>query len=152
MSALGRSRTVGFGNSRYCPNDLEACGYGPHCPVHPEACGYGPQFTVATSRGEITVRVYNNLMGVRIEADQTTVAEGSTVTFTLHRHGGKPDAMTRPLHVNVGVTQRGDYIPGATPVAVTFPAGQATTTLSVPTSDDKHGRAERCHHRHDPGG
>ena len=37
--------------------------------------------------------------------------------------------MSRPLHhVNVEVTQRGDYISGATPETVTFLAGQATAT------------------------
>ena len=122
-SALGRSATFTLApNDHYCPDD-------------PAACGYGPQYTLGTPQ-EATVRLYNNFMGVRIEADQTTVAEGGTAAFTLHRHGGKPDAMSRPLHVNVGVTQKGDYISGATPVAVTFLAGQATTTLSVPTSND----------------
>ena len=108
----------------------------PHyCPDDPEACGYGPQYTLGTPQ-EATLRVYNNFMGVRVEADQTTVAEGGTAVFTLHRHGGKPDAMTRPLHVNVEVTQSGDYISGATPGTVTFLAGQATATLSVPTNND----------------
>ena len=85
---------------------------------------------------EATVREYGNFMGVRIEAGQTTVAEGGTATFTLHRHGGKPDAMTRPLHVRVGVTQEGDYISGAISETVTFQAGQASATLIVPTSND----------------
>ena len=108
----------------------------PHyCPDRPQVCGYGPQFTLGTSQ-ETTYRLYNNFMGVRIEAEQTTVAEGGTAVFTLHRDGGKPDALTRPLHVNVEVTQMGDYISGATPETVTFPAGQATTTLSVPTNND----------------
>ena len=108
----------------------------PHnCPDDPEACGYGPQYTLGTPQ-EATLRVYNNFMGVRVEADQTTVAEGGTAVFTLHRHGGKPDAMSRPLHVNVEVTQSGDYISGATPGTVTFLAGQATATLSVPTNND----------------
>ena len=108
----------------------------PHyCPDRPQVCGYGPQFTLGTSQ-ETTYREYNNFMGVRIEAEQTTVAEGGTAVFTLHRDGGKPDALTRPLHVNVEVTQMGDYISGATPETVTFPAGQATTTLSVPTNND----------------
>ena len=44
--------------------------------------------------------------------------------------------MSRPLHVNVEVTQSGDYISGATPETVTFLAGQATATLSVPTNND----------------
>ena len=122
-SALGRNSTFTLAPPKhYCPDD-------------PAACGYGPQYTLGTSQAA-TVRLYSHFMGVRIEADETTVAEGGTAIFTLHRHGGKPDAMTRPLHVNLEVTQRGDYIPGATPVAVTFLAGQATTTLSVPTSND----------------
>ena len=122
VNALGRSHGFTLIAPHYCPDD-------------PEACGYGPQYTLGTPQ-EATVRLYANFMGVRIEADQTTVAEGGTAVFTLHRHGGKPDAMTRPLHVNVEVTQRGDYISGATPGTVTFLAGQATTTLSVPTSND----------------
>ena len=122
FSRLGRSYRVVLDNPHYCPDD-------------PEECEYGPQYTVGTPN-ETSHRVYNNFMGVRIEADQATVAEGGTVTFTLHRHGGKPDAMDRPLHVTVGVTQEGDYITGAAPETVTFQAGQASATLSVPTSND----------------
>ena len=122
VSFLGRSNSFTLAPPNYCPDD-------------PKACGYGPQYTLGTSQ-ETTVRLYNNLMGVRINAEQTTVAEGGTAVFTLHRHGGKPDAMSRPLHVNVEVTQKGDYISGATPETVTFLADQATTTLSVPTSND----------------
>ena len=108
----------------------------PHyCPDRPAACGHGPQYTVGTP-DEVTIRVYGNFMGVRIEADQSALSEGGTATFTLHRHGGKPDAMTRPLHVNVGVTQEGDYISGAIPQRVSFLAGQSSATLSVPTIDD----------------
>ena len=122
VNALGRSYRIVLADPHYCPDD-------------PEECGYGPQYTVGTPQ-EATLRSYSNLMGVRIEADQTTVAEGGTATFTLYRHGGKPDAMTRPLQVRVGVTQEGDYISGAIPETVTFQAGQASTTLSVPTSND----------------
>ena len=122
VNALGRSYQIVLADPHYCPDD-------------PEECGYGPQYTVGTPQ-EATLRSYSNLMGVRIEADQTTVAEGGTATFTLYRHGGKPDAMTRPLQVRVGVTQEGDYISGAIPETVTFQAGQASTTLSVPTSND----------------
>ena len=64
------------------------------------------------------------------------MAEGEAVAFTLHRHGGKPDAMTRPLTVRVQVTQEGDYISGAIPETVTFAANQSSTTLSVATDDD----------------
>ena len=122
VNALGRSYRIVLADPHYCPDD-------------PEECGYGPQYTVGTPQ-EATIRSYSNLMGVRIEADQTTVAEGGTATFTLYRHGGKPDAMTRPLQVRVGVTQEGDYISGAIPETVTFQAGQASATLSVPTSND----------------
>ena len=122
VNALGRSYQIVLADPHYCPDD-------------PEECGYGPQYTVGTPQ-EATLRSYSNLMGVRIEADQTTVAEGGTATFTLYRHGGKPDAMTRPLQVRVGVTQEGDYISGAIPETVTFQAGQASTTLSLPTSND----------------
>ena len=122
VNALGRSYRIVLADPHYCPDD-------------PEECGYGPQYTVGTPQ-EATIRSYSNLMGVRIEADQTTVAEGGTATFTLYRHGGKPDAMTRPLQVRVGVTQEGDYISGAIPETVTFQPGQASATLSVPTSND----------------
>ena len=88
VNALGRSYRIVLADPHYCPDD-------------PEECGYGPQYTVGTPQ-EATLRSYSNLMGVRIEADQTTVAEGETATFTLYRHGGKPDAMTRPLQVRVG--------------------------------------------------
>ena len=122
VNALGRSHQFFLSDLHYCPDD-------------PDECGYGPQYMVGTPH-EATVRSYSNFMGVRIEAGQTTVAEGGTATFTLHRHGGKPDAMTRPLQVRVGVTQEGDYISGAISETVTFQAGQASATLIVPTSND----------------
>ena len=75
-------------------------------------------------------------MGVRISRDSASVNEGDAATFTLYRHGGKPDSITRPLQVNVLVTQEGEYISGAAPQTVTFAANQSTTTLSVPTTDD----------------
>ena len=119
--ALGASVTAEL-SPHYCPND-------------PGACGYRPQYQVGTP-GDITYRIYSNIMGVRIEADQASVGEGDSATFTLHRHGGKPDSITRPLTVKLEVTQEGDYISGAAPQTVTFAANEATATLSVPTSDD----------------
>ena len=106
-----------------------------HCPDDPEACGYYPQYQLGTP-ATITFRVYSNTMGVRVAADQTTVEEGTAATFTLHRHGGKSDSLTRPLHVMVQVTQDGDYISGAAPQTVTFAGGEATATLTLPTLDD----------------
>ena len=75
-------------------------------------------------------------MGIRIQADQASVTEGAAAAFTLQRHGGKPDAMSRPLTVRVEVTQRGDYITGTTPETVVFPANQDSVTLTVPTEND----------------
>ena len=122
VNALGRTHRFVLIDPHYCPDN-------------PSHCGYGPQYTVGSPQ-EATFRSVSYFMGVRIEADQSTVGEGETATITLHRHGGKPGAMDRPLHVNVGVTQEGDYTSGATPETVTFQAGQSTATLSVPTSDD----------------
>ena len=75
-------------------------------------------------------------MGVRIEADQASVGEGTAATFTLERHGGRPNNLASPLHVNVQVTQDGEYIVGGAPTTVTFAANATTTTLTVPTVDD----------------
>ena len=119
--ALGRSGTL----------DLEPY----YCPNNPSACGYYPQYQVGTP-SSITYRYYSNTMGVRIKRDQASVAEGETATFTLHRHGGKPDALTRPLEVTVNVSQEGEYISGSAPQTVSFAANQSTATLSVPTADD----------------
>ena len=106
-----------------------------YCPNNPAACGYYPQYQVGTP-SSITYRYYSNTMGVRIKADRASVAEGEPTTFTLHRHGGKPDALTRPLEVTVNVTQEGEYISGATPQTISFAANQSSVTLSVPTTDD----------------
>ena len=122
VSALGRSHRYVLDDPHYCPDD-------------PAECGYGPQYIVGSPL-EQTVQVHSNFMGVRIEADQSTVAEGEAATYTLHRHGGKPGAMARPLQVMVEITQDGDYISGTAPETVTFQAGQATAALSVPTSND----------------
>ena len=119
--ALGRSGTLEL-QPHYCPNN-------------PAACGYYPQYQVGTP-ASINFQYYSKFMGVRITRDNASVNEGDAATFTLHRHGGKPDSITRPLQVNVLVTQEGEFISGAAPQTVTFAANQATTTLSVPTTDD----------------
>ena len=120
-SALGRSGTLEL-QSHYCPDN-------------PAACGYYPQYQVGTP-SSISYNYHSRFMGVRITRDSVSVGEGDSATFTLYRHGGKPDSITRPLQVNVMVTQKGEYISGAAPQTVTFAANQATTTLSVPTTDD----------------
>ena len=106
-----------------------------YCPGRPNACGYFPQYVVGNP-SDITYRVYSDIMGVRIEADQVSVDEGEPATFTFHRLGGKPDSLTRSLQVNVLVSQEGDYISGGAPQTVTFAANEATTTLSIPTAED----------------
>ncbi len=120
-AALGRSGTIVL-QPHYCPNN-------------PSACGYYPQYQLGTP-SSITYRYYSNFMGVRIKRDKASVSEGDSATFTLHRHGGKPDSLTRPLDVKVLVTQEGDFITGAAPQTVTFAANQSTATLSLPTTDD----------------
>ena len=120
-AALGRSGTLDL-QPHYCPNS-------------PASCGYYPQYQVGTP-SSIDFQYYSRFMGVRIKRDKASVSEGESATFTLHRHGGKPDSITRPLQVNVLVTQKGEYISGAAPQTVTFAANQSTATLSVPTTDD----------------
>ena len=119
--ALGRSGTLEL-QPHYCPNN-------------PANCGYYPQYQVGTP-SSIDFRYYSNFMGVRIKRDNASVSEGDAATFTLYRHGGKPDSITRPLQVNVLVTQEGEFISGPAPQTVTFAANQATVILSVPTTDD----------------
>ena len=125
-----------------CPDGSADCGevIQPHyCPDDPGRdsanCAYEPQY-LRGGAYEQTFIIYNDFMGVRIEADQTTVAEGTAVTYTLHRHGGKPNNLAKTLEVQVQVTQEGDYISGGAPQTVTFEANSTIATLSVPTSDD----------------
>ena len=125
-----------------CPDGSAECGdviYPHYCPDDPGRdnanCAYEPQY-LRGGAYEQTFIIYNDFMGVRIEADQTTVAEGTAVTYTLHRHGGKPNNLAKTLDVQVEVTQEGDYISGSAPQTVTFEANSTSATLSVPTSDD----------------
>ena len=123
-----------------CPDGSSDCvvHVPPHyCPDSPGSfgCGFGPQYQRG-SQYEQTFTVYNDTMEVRIEADQPTVAEGTVVTFTLERHGGRPNNLANPPHVNVQLTQDGEYISGAAPVTATFAAGMTTAILTVPTDDD----------------
>ena len=126
-----------------CPDDSADCGRvnTPHiCVDNPGPddanCSYGAQY-MRGSVNEQTFTIYNDFMGVRIEADQTSIAEGGAATFTLHRHGGKPNNLAKTLQVRVLVTQDGDYISGTTPTTVTFAAGETTASFSVSTTDDE---------------
>ena len=125
-----------------CPDGSAECGtiVVPHyCPDNPGInrgqCLLNPQY-LRGSAYEHTFTIHSDFMGVRIEADQPTVAEGTVVTFTLHRHGGKPVNLAKTLEVQLLVTQEGDYLLGPAPQTVTFQPGSTTATLSIPTNDD----------------
>ena len=138
LGATGRVWLVPDG----CPDGSEDCGVidAPHVCIgraSPDAadCGFHPQYHRG-SPYEQTFIVYSKYIGVRIEADQSSIAEGGIATFTLHRHGGKPGNLAKTLEVQVAVTQEGDYIADSAPTTVTFAAGESTATLSVSTTDD----------------
>ena len=126
-----------------CPDDAADCGEARHPHVciddpgqNAANCGYQPQYFRDGTQYQQDFVIHNDFMGVRIEADQSTVAEGTAATFTLHRHGGAPGSLAKTLEVQVQVTQEGDYISGSTPETVTFAANTATATLTVDTDDD----------------
>ena len=126
-----------------CPDDDEDCGAArqPHVciddPGHNAAnCAYQPQYHRDNTQYQQDFVIHKEFMGVRIEADQQALAEGTAATFTLHRHGGKPNNLTKTLEVQVQVTQEGDYISGTAPTTVTFAANSTTATLTVDTDDD----------------
>ena len=98
-------------------------------------CGHLPQYHVGEPHTS-TIEIYNSLQGVRVEADQESVTEGGTATFTLHRYGGTPYHGKVPLNVRLEVTQNGEFISGAAPVTVQFPANVTTASVSVATTDD----------------
>ena len=76
VAALGRSGTLEL-QPYYCPNN-------------PSACGYYPQYLVGTP-SSISYRYYSNYMGVRIEADQSSVARGGSCNL----HPSPPRWQTR---------------------------------------------------------
>ena len=126
-----------------CPDDEADCGavHHPHVCIddpgqNTSNCGYQPQYHRDSTQYQQDFVIHNDFMGVRIEADQSSVAEGTAATFTLHRHGGAPGSLAKTLQVEVQVTQEGDYISGTAPTTVTFAANVATATLTVATDDD----------------
>ena len=92
---------------RYCGDDI------------PGDCGYRPQYKVGTPKSS-TIEVLNRDMGVRVVADQASVDEGDSASFTLHRYGGTFTARVSSLTVRVQVTQNGEFIKGVPPQTVTF--------------------------------
>ena len=90
------------------------------CPDIPDdRCGVQPQYLVGEQSTHYT-KMYNNFMGVNIEAEQSSVVEGQPATFILDRYGGKPGSRWNPLTARVEVTQDGQYIKGVPPQEVTF--------------------------------
>ena len=91
-------------------------------------------------------------MGVRVVADQASVNEGATASFTLHRYGGTFIARVSSLTVRVLVTQNGEFIEGVPPQTVTFTGetvdsstedvapsymeGDTTAVVTIPTTND----------------
>ena len=124
---------------RYCGDDI------------PGDCGYRPQYQVGTPKSS-TIEVLNRDMGVRVVADQASVDEGDSASFTLHRYGGTFTARVSSLTVRVQVTQNGEFIKGVPPQTVTFagetvdsstgdvdPAsmeGDTTAVVTIPTTND----------------
>ena len=76
---------------------------------------------------------------VTIAADQTTLTEGDTATFTLTRTG----PTTKAVVVNISVTDPGSFLRGnhwrpdpVLPTEATFDVGSSTATISLSTKDD----------------
>ena len=70
------------------------------------------------------------------------VTEGDDLEFTMKRVGNTVDAYTLPLQWGVRsddpslATERSAYISAPPPLSATFPPGEATVALSLPTDDD----------------
>ena len=73
---------------------------------------------------------------------QDEIAEGQDAVFLADRCAWvnsflcDRDSVTGSLTVNMTVTQEGDFISGATPTTLFFPAGVATAVVGIPTTDD----------------
>ena len=114
-----------------------------YCEEVPGDCGYDSQYRIGETP-TFTATIYNSNQGVTVEADQESVNEGGSVTFTLTRIGGTPIASTDVLTVRVAVTQDGEFIQGTTPQTVKFAGfpdvhrseAESTVTVTVETVDD----------------
>ena len=112
----------------------------------PGTCGYRPQYQVGTP-SSTTFELLNRNMGVRVVADQPSVEEGESASFTLERYGGPRGASQLPLTVRVQVAQNGEFIDGVPPETVTFQGvppedrninarGATTAVVTIATADD----------------
>ena len=100
----------------------------------------GTGYSVGSTASDSVTVQDNDVPALNISAGTSAVTEGAGASYTLTA-SPVPGAN---LTVNIGVTEVGDYIKGTAPTNVTFPAGSATASLSVPTDDDSvdeaHGR------------
>ena len=88
---------------------------------------------VTGTEGTITIRTNDQPVPViSIAAGTSPVTEGNAAAFTLTRTGATGAA----LEIGVTVEEDGDMLSGTAPTSVTFAAGSATVTLSLPTEDD----------------
>ena len=70
---------------------------------------------------------------VTVAFDNVEATEGTPLSLTLTRVAG---IRADPLTIDLTWTETGDTFDGTPPAQVTFPANQATVTVSVPTADD----------------
>ena len=89
--------------------------------------------------GQAAVTITDVAREVTIGADQTSVTEGGTASFTLTRTG----TTTKSVVVNVSVTDPGSFLRGnhwrpdpVLPTQAVFEVGSSTTTISLTTKDD----------------
>ena len=82
VAALGRSHGFTLLAPHYCPDN-------------PEACGYGPQYTLGTPQ-EATVRLYNNFMGVRTRQTRPRWTKGRRPPSPCTATGASPTPCPGP--------------------------------------------------------
>ncbi|MYB29013.1 MAG: hypothetical protein F4X38_07720, partial [Acidimicrobiaceae bacterium] len=96
--------------------------------------------TYRVEPGSATVTVRDDdLPVVTIRAERESSFEGFNAEFTLAREGQTGETLTVNVSVeqtNDSETEEADFITGAPPSTVTFAAGSATATLTVPTTND----------------
>ncbi len=76
---------------------------------------------------------------VTVAFDNVEATEGTPLSLTLTRVAG---IHADPLTIDLTWTETGDTFDGTPPAQVTFPANQATVTVSVPTADDTDGETD----------
>ena len=91
-------------------------------------------YTVGTPGTAEVVVQDGDLPAVTITADRTPITEGETASFTVSVSTPAPDG---GLEVEVALSEEGDFTDTLPETrTVTFPAGQDTVSVDVPTIDD----------------